>query len=148
MRSRRAMRWRPASCSGWPRGQATVLYRRAAERAMRTVVPFVGRYPTGFAQWLGAMDLALAPALEIAIVGEPASPGARVLLAEVRSGYQPNLVVALAADGAPSAVPLLHDRASIDGRPSAYVCRGFACRLPVTDPAALRDELAAAIADG
>ena len=50
-------------------------YRRAAERAMRTVVPFVGRYPTGFAQWLGAMDLALAPALEIAIVGEPASPG-------------------------------------------------------------------------
>ena len=51
-------------------------YRSAAERAMRTVVPFVGRYPTGFAQWLGAMDLALAPALEIAIVGEPASPAA------------------------------------------------------------------------
>ena len=123
-------------------------YRSAAERAMRTVVPFVGRYPTGFAQWLGAMDLALAPALEIAIVGDPASPGARALLAEVRSGYRPNLVVALAADGAPSAVPLLHDRPAIDGRPSAYVCRGFACRLPVTDPAALRDELAAAIADG
>ena len=122
-------------------------YRRAAERAMRTVVPFVGRYPTGFAQWLGAMDLALAPALEIAIVGELASPGARALLAEVRSGYRPNLVVALAADGATSAVPLLHDRPAIDGRPSAYVCRGFACRLPVTDPAALRDELAAAIAD-
>jgi uncharacterized protein YyaL (SSP411 family) len=123
-------------------------YRSAAERAMRTVVPFVGRYPTGFAQWLGAMDLALAPALEIAIVGEPASPGTRALLAEVRSGYRPNLVVALGADGAPSAVPLLHDRPAIDGRPSAYVCRGFACRLPVTDPAALRDELAAAIADG
>ena len=123
-------------------------YRSAAERAMRTVVPFVGRYPTGFAQWLGAMDLALAPALEIAIVGEPASPGARTLLAEVRSGYRPNLVVALAADGAPSAVPLLRDRPAIDGRPSAYVCRGLACRLPVTDPRALRDELAAAIADG
>jgi uncharacterized protein YyaL (SSP411 family) len=123
-------------------------YRSAAERAMRTVVPFVGRYPTGFAQWLGAMDLALAPALEIAIVGEPASPAARALLAEVRSGYRPNLVVALAADGASSAVPLLHERPAIDGRPSAYVCRGFACRLPVTDPASLRDELAAAIADG
>ena len=51
-------------------------YRNAAERAMRTVVPFVGRYPTGFAQWLGAMDLALAPALEIAIVGDPDSPAA------------------------------------------------------------------------
>ena len=41
---------------------------------MRTVVPFVGRYPTGFAQWLAAMDLALAPAVEIAIVGEPDEP--------------------------------------------------------------------------
>ena len=27
-------------------------YRDAAERAMRAVVPFVDRYPTGFAQWL------------------------------------------------------------------------------------------------
>ena len=36
-------------------------YRDAAEQAMRAVVPFVGRYPTGFAQWLAAMDLALAP---------------------------------------------------------------------------------------
>ena len=30
----------------------------------------------------------------------------------------------------------------IDGRPTAYVCRDFACRLPVTDPDALRAELA------
>ncbi len=123
-------------------------YRSAAERAMRTVVPFVGRYPTGFAQWLGAMDLALAPALEIAIVGEPASPATQALLAEVRFGYRPNQVVALAADGAPSSVPLLHDRPAIGGLASAYVCRGFACRLPVTEAEGLRAELADAVADG
>ena len=123
-------------------------YRSAAERAMRTVVPFVGRYPTGFAQWLGAMDLALAPVVEIAIVGEPDSPATLALLAEVRSGYRPNQVVALGPDGAPSAVALLRDRPAIGGRSSAYVCRGFACRLPVTDPTALRTELVASIADG
>ena len=44
-------------------------YRAAAERAMRTVVPYVARYATGFARWLSAMDLSLAPTLEIAIVG-------------------------------------------------------------------------------
>jgi uncharacterized protein YyaL (SSP411 family) len=29
----------------------------------------------------------------------------------------------------------------IDGRPTAFVCREFACRLPVTDPEALRGQL-------
>jgi hypothetical protein len=32
------------------------------------VVPFVTRYPTGFARWLSAMDIALAPIVEVAIV--------------------------------------------------------------------------------
>jgi uncharacterized protein YyaL (SSP411 family) len=40
-----------------------------------------------------------------------------------------------------SAVPVLHGRVSIDGLPTAYLCRQFTCRLPVTDAAALRDLL-------
>jgi uncharacterized protein YyaL (SSP411 family) len=71
-----------------------------------------------------------------------------VLLAEARAGFRPNQVVAAAADGAASVVPLLHERVAIAGRPSAYVCRDFACRLPVTDAAALRTELDAAAVDG
>jgi uncharacterized protein YyaL (SSP411 family) len=116
-------------------------YRVAAERAIRVVVPFVDRYPTGFAQWLGAMDLALAPAVEIAIVGAPDDPATLALLAEARRGFRPNQVVSIAPDPAASVVPLLHDRVAIDGRPTASVCRGFACRLPVTDPVALREQL-------
>jgi len=38
-------------------------------------------------------------------------------------------------------VPLLEDRTMQDGRPTAYVCRDFACRLPVTDPDALTEQL-------
>jgi uncharacterized protein YyaL (SSP411 family) len=120
-------------------------YRDAAERAMRVVVPFVERYATGFAQWLGAMDLALARAVEVAIVGASGEAGTGALLAEARRGYRPNQVVALAADPDASVVPLLHDRVAIDGRATAYVCRGFACRLPVTAPAALREQLEAGV---
>ncbi len=71
-------------------------YRDAAERAFRTVVPFVARYPTGFAQWLSAMDLALAPAVEVAIVGGLDDPGTAALLAEARRGFRPNQVVSVA----------------------------------------------------
>jgi uncharacterized protein YyaL (SSP411 family) len=94
------------------------------------------------------MDLALAPAIEVAIVGDPDDLAASELLAEVRSGFRPNQVVALAADAAGSVVPLLHDRTAIDARATAYVCRDFACRLPVVDPTALRAEVVAALVDG
>jgi uncharacterized protein YyaL (SSP411 family) len=39
-------------------------------------------------------------------------------------------------------VPLLAERVRLKDRPTAYVCRGFACRLPVTDADALREQLA------
>jgi uncharacterized protein len=119
-------------------------YRDAAERAMRTVTGFVARYPTGFAQWLSAMDLALAPVVEVAIVGDPADKATKALVAETTRGFRPNQVVAVSADPGASAIPLLADRIAIDGRPTAYVCRGFVCRLPVTTPEALRAELAEA----
>ena len=122
-------------------------YRAAAERAIRSVVPFVSRYPTGFAQWLSAMDLALAPVVEVAIVGAVDDPATVALLEETRRGYRPNQVASVSAAPVESIVPLLHDRIAIEDRPTAYVCRGFVCRMPVTDPAALRGRLEGAGTD-
>jgi uncharacterized protein YyaL (SSP411 family) len=36
---------------------------------------------------------------------------------------------------------LLEDRVQIDGRATAYVCEHYACKLPATDIATLRDQL-------
>ncbi len=116
-------------------------YRAAAERMIRIVVPLVDRYPTAFGQWLSAMDLALRPVVEIAIVGEPGKAATEALVAEVRRGFRPGQVVALAANSAGSAIPLLHGRIAIESRPTAYICHSFVCRLPVTSPEALRAEL-------
>src|SRR6185369_4051696 len=49
-------------------------YRDAAERALATITAYASRYPTAFAMWLQAIDLALAPVAEIAIIGDPADP--------------------------------------------------------------------------
>ena len=116
-------------------------YRTAAERAIRTVAPFAERYPTAFAQWLSAIDFALSDALEVAIIGDPRDAATRALLEPVATGYRPNQVLAVAADPEVSAIPLLHGRAVVGGAATAYVCRGFACRMPVTDADGLRAQL-------
>jgi uncharacterized protein YyaL (SSP411 family) len=112
-------------------------YRTAADRAIASVTAFAPRHGTGFANWLSAMDFALAPVVEIAIVGDPAADETKRLLAPATAGYRPNQVLAVAADPESSAVPLLGGRFAIDGRPTAFVCRNFACRQPVNEPEAL-----------
>ena len=116
-------------------------YRTAAERAIRTVAPFAERYPTAFAQWLSAIDFALADAVEVAVAGDPGDAATWALLEPVASGFRPNQVLAVTADPEASAVPLLRERTMVGGLPTAYLCRGFSCRMPVTDAAALREQL-------
>ena len=116
-------------------------YRAEAERAIRTVTRLIARHPTAFAKWLAAIDLCLSVVPEVAIIGDPDDPATRALLAVVaRYTASPSVVAVSAAPGG-SLVPLLEGRTSIDGRPTAYVCRGFTCRLPVTDPDALATQL-------
>ena len=116
-------------------------YRTAAEKALAGVEPYVTRYPTAFAQWLNAYALAVGDLVEIAIAGEPSAPEGRALLAAVRETYRPFSVVAAGQAGA---VPLLAERPLRDGKAAAYVCRNFACRAPVTEPADLAAQLTSA----
>jgi len=97
----------------------------------------LGRGPTEFAWALNALDLYLATPKEIAIVGPPESEIARAAL----EAFEPNAVVAF---GPAEDVPLLEGKEAVEGKPAVYVCERFACRRPVTDPAELREQLAAA----
>jgi len=116
-------------------------YRKAAVGAIDPVAELVGRHPTAFAQWAIAVDLLLAQPLEIAIVGDPDAPDT-VALRDVVDGLPVGgHVLAISADPAASAVELLAGRTRIDDRATAYVCRSFACRLPVASPADLRAQL-------
>jgi len=116
-------------------------YRSGAESTLRLVTPVAARYPTAFAQWLLGMQLALGRIDELAIVGAAGEAATQALLAVARESHRPNLVVAVSAEPDASAVPLLRDRAALDGRATAYVCHGFACLRPVTEPAELAAQL-------
>jgi len=120
-------------------------YRRPAEEILAAMSPTLRQYPGGFGHWLGALAFYLAPAHEIALVGNPESDDMRALLDVVFGPYRPHQVVALAVPGdraAVDAIPLLADRMLQEGRASAYVCQGFVCRAPVADPALLAQQLA------
>ena len=60
----------------------------------------------------------------------------------MRSRFFPNLLVAVGrANGASRRVPLLADRQAIDVAATAYLCEGFACQAPTTDPVELDRQL-------
>jgi hypothetical protein len=116
-------------------------YRDLAEAGLRLAQPMVGTYPTGVAQWLCALDFAMARTKEVAIIGDPGADDTRALLTVLGNVYRPNQVVAVGRPRESSPVPLLEGRASLNGRATAFVCEGFVCRLPVTEPAALAAQL-------
>ena len=119
-------------------------YAERAVATLRLMAEAMGQQPLAFGRLLGALDFYLNPGQEIAIIGEPAAEETRALVAEVWRRYLPNSVLACAApdDAAAQAVtPLLAARPQIGGQPTAYVCRNYACQLPVTERAALGSQL-------
>jgi len=112
-------------------------YEEEAEGVLSLFAKPAVQHPDAFAHLLRALDFNLSPTREVALVGDDVSELAAVVRAELR----PHLVLAGGREGSREP-PLLADRTTVDGRPAAYVCESFACRLPVTDPAELRAELA------
>jgi uncharacterized protein len=111
-------------------------YERAAVAALQLVRGAMAQAPAGFGLALCALDLHLGPAREVAVVGASDDPATRALVRAVTTDrWLPNVVVATGVPGgeAVAIVPLLRDRDPVDGRPAAYVCEHFACRLPVTE---------------
>ncbi len=93
-------------------------------------------YPTAFAHWLAAAHFINGSPRELALIGDLESADTASLLGALNETYRPNLVTALGGDR--SQIPLLRHRSMIGDAATAYLCRGFSCKLPVTEPATLR----------
>ena len=117
-------------------------YRDVAERALDIATALAPRAPRAAGWGLVAATSLLAGPLEVAVVvradDESTGQWHRVAL----MGTSPGMVVAIGSD-ADSEAPLLRDRSAIDGRPTAYVCRGFVCDAPVTSLQKLAESVGA-----
>jgi len=119
-------------------------YRQRAEGVLEDMSGGMEKIPGAFGRLLCALDFSLGQTREIAIVGDPEAPDTQVLLQAVYARYLPNKVVAGHTpddEEAAGFIPLLTDRSLRDGRATAYVCEGYACKSPTTDAEELADQL-------
>jgi len=118
-------------------------YDRAAEDSLQLLTEAMRQYPQAFGESLNAVDMLVAGHQEIAIVGEANDERTAALLRVAHEPYRPNVITALAeadVEGETS-IPLLNYRTMRGDEPTVYVCRNFACAMPVTTPEAMRDLL-------
>ena len=115
-------------------------HRQAAEELLRRHSETVRRHPQGFTFLLSALDFYHGPSSEVVIAGGSRSADTASLVRAFRRSFQPRAVLLLrpAELVDPPVVRLAPFTgpygAAPDGRALAYVCRNFACRLPVADP--------------
>ncbi len=112
-------------------------YRQRADDYLSALADVIVQHPSAFGEVLAALDFALSPVKEIAIVGDLRSADCRDLLAAVNERYLPNSVLAAAFPTdmeSMQAIPLLENRPMKDDRATAYVCQNFTCLAPVTTP--------------
>src|SRR6266567_1568613 len=109
-------------------------YRQRAENYLHPLTDILIQHPQAFGHVLNALDFALSPVKEFAIMGDPREADTRALLEVINNRYLPNSVLACAAPDdmqATQIVPLLEGRPLKDGKATAYVCQNFVCAAPV-----------------
>jgi uncharacterized protein YyaL (SSP411 family) len=120
-------------------------YEKLAEDILAVRSTTLAQHPLASGHLLSVLNFYLSSPEEIAIVGHPAADDSRDLLEVVYGQYRPSKVVAVGqpGDDGQATVPLLARRGMLEGRATAYVCRRFSCRQPVTTPRELEAQLRA-----
>jgi len=117
-------------------------YTERARYLLETIAEPMARHPTAFGHALGAADLAVRGAVEVAIAGSPSDERFHTLARVVAERYLPSLV--LAGGSATDGIALLEGRGGEE--PVAYVCRAYACDAPTSDAATLTAQLEGIVA--
>jgi len=119
--------------------------RAYSDRANEAIASFGGRLiDMGRAVpfMAAALSSAIAEGEQIIIVGKRGAADTTAMWSAAHKKYRPFAVVTLVDPSQQSAIaghmPWIKDMKMIDGKATAYVCRGFACNAPSTDPAVLK----------
>jgi uncharacterized protein len=114
-------------------------FQHAAARILGAFHAPLERMPAALPQMLGALDATVTEPVQIVLAGQRDRQETSELLRVIRKRYLPNKIVLLADGGEgqnwlAKHIEALRLMTPVEGRTAAYVCRNFACELPVTEP--------------
>ena len=108
----------------------------------------VSDFPMAHSQFLSALDFAIGPSKEIVIAGEADREDTRNMLRAVNEQFLPRKVLIFHPEGEEgeeieSMAEFVKQQRAIDGKATAYVCENYACKLPTTSVAKMKQLLGA-----
>ena len=94
----------------------------------------IARGPSAFTLMMSAVDFQIGPSFEVVIAAnEPRD--AQIMTRALGRAYLPRKVVVFRFDDNIARIaPYTREQKPLDGKPTAYVCRNYACELPTNDP--------------
>ncbi len=114
-------------------------YEELAWKTMEAFGQSIGRSPQGNCQMLIALDFLLGPGREIVLAGDSGDPVLAEMADAARSRFLPRSVLlhrpAGDASGIAGIAGFVASQPPVGGESTAYVCRNYACELPVRDVA-------------
>ena len=113
---------------------ANPAYEKQSTELLRAASDEVSIAPSASTFLLSALDFSLGPSFEVVLAGDDVAALRRATFAP----FVPNKVVVHRPSGTSPITriaPYTEEQRPIGGKPAAYVCTNYMCRLPVTDPA-------------
>ncbi len=113
-------------------------WEQKAKDMIGTFADAVKRQTSAFSYFLAGLEFALAKGAEVVIAGEANSPDAERMLSAATENFMPNSVVILKtsknAEKLSEIAPFTESLIPAEGKATAYICTGFACSTPTSDP--------------
>jgi hypothetical protein len=109
-----------------------------AEQAIESFGKTISRSPTGFSQFLIALDFAVGPTKEIVIAGDLHQEDTNLMLYAIRRRFLPGKVLILHPEGEEGKaiekiIPFVKGQNKINEKAAAYICENYTCRAPTKD---------------
>lgn len=109
---------------------------KMAEQIIKTFGKTVTQHPSGYTQFLCALDFALGPTKEIVIAGEPDQKDTQQILHEIWKRFLPRKVLLLhpSKDNAIEKIAqFVKDQRPVENKATVYICENYACKAPAND---------------